>query len=387
MKYSKNDIESRLKNLIEESEDKQTGSCSLICKILSVVGFIIFVVGVPAALYIGLEWNNSVVNYNEVDNNYKELEENLAKNRTESKRLKEELEKYEVELENIKEDIKNTTNSTEEIKKNITEIDKKIAEVKANLTNYTTERDKLKSTNDELKSKNDIVSKELANLEETLKKLNSTLTSNYNSKMIWQIVSGAGIFFTAVGASIDTYLHLRRSKIEIDAQRGKQYSEDYKSVVLGFENFVFLNRIDRKIKELKQCFYNGNKKDLEKCKGIKRPLISISTNSGYYFSIYLEIPWEANEGSYDDPNSVIISANHAAIAKITSSGKNALTIRSETLMEFGNSGIVISLDGKSGTAIASAYNVPDPHNKDNFLNGKSPQFDIAYIKIEDIVLI
>eukprot|EP00826_Nyctotherus_ovalis_P050648 TRINITY_DN6238_c0_g1_i2.p1 TRINITY_DN6238_c0_g1~~TRINITY_DN6238_c0_g1_i2.p1 ORF type:complete len:263 (+),score=38.09 TRINITY_DN6238_c0_g1_i2:168-956(+) len=247
------------------------------------------------------------------------------------------------------------------------------------------ERDSLKSANDELKKRYNKSSENLLALQKTMQELSASLASARNSKITWQIVSGIELFCMTVSAAIDTYLHTQASQLQIDAQRAKQYANDYHKAATAFEDYAFLSRVFNKPVKRTLCFHNGEKEDLQLCADVKPSIVSISTLSGYHFAVYLEVPWTTVEGSYKDPSSFVVSVNRNAAAHIhPSSSNNALTVRSESLMEFGNNNIVISLDGKNGTARASAYDVPKPYNAENFLSGDSVHFDVADIKIEKI---
>ena len=128
-------------------------------------------------------------------------------------------------------------------------------------------------------------------------------------------------------------------------------------------------------KGLRHEVHNMQKKGLQSCVNLKPLLVSISTYSDYYFAFYLNITWSVNEGNYNDSHPFVISANHGNAASIQL--KERMLQRSETLIEFGNASIIISLDRETGTVKANAYNVPQPYTADNFLSGKSTLFYIA----------
>lgn len=385
---SKSDIEDRLKSLIEESGGKKSERCtSLPCKIVSVLGFVLLAASCSLAFFAWFRWEANLSNYSVIERNLTKHKENLTRALGEVEKQRNALKECNVKLKKVKEQIKNLVIKIDDTKNKTADTEKRMVDVNKQLTTNKGERDQLKLANDELKKKYNKSSESLLVLQKTMQEVSASLASTRNGKITWQVISGIELFCMTISAAIDIYLHSRASQLQVDAQRASQYALDYHKAAAAFENYAFLSRVFNKPVKRTLCFHNGEKEDLQMCAGVKPSIVTVSTFSGYRFAVYLEAPWTTVQGNYGDPNSFVVSVNRNAVAHIRpNSSNNALTVRSESLMEFGSGGIAISLDGKNGTARASAYDVPKPYTADNFLSGDSVHFDVADIKIERIEL-
>ena len=382
-----------MKNLIEETNDEPSscGTCetcrgSIIYKIFAIVGFLL--VGGTAAFAVlnWMKWESNKKDYNSLEKKVIGEKINLVYYQDVYKNLTKDYEEANKQLKKLKDQNHQMNEKIKDIKNKTVNIEKRLKEIRVTLEKVTKERDDEKAKYNSVKQIFDKLQKELRNLTSVMKELNDTLIKERHAVNTWKIISGISFGLVCIETIADIGFRYLVINEEHHLIRNKQRALDYHAAASGFETYAYLTREINKTVARTVCFHNGAKKDLSRCANQKPVLISINTYGGFTFGIFLSIGWMNNEGTYNDEGSFIISANHNETAVITKEASSkALTITKDTLMEFGNNGIVISLDGKNGTAKANGYHIPAKYSAENFLSGNAT-FDIADIKIEHILL-
>ena len=380
----KREIERRLQALIEISGAPPRCS-STIFKVATVIGFILFCAVAAGSLFVWVKWENSKTETKIVVNDKVQNEKRLAQSKETLKAMRQVLDDTVAQLSKVRTEVADYTKKIDEIKHKTEEMEKSVADMTKALETATKERDQAKIINTNLRSEDQKLTEQVQTMKREIETLNNTAKRDREVLNIWKIGSNAGLLFTAITGLIDINGRVSLINKKEDYRVLEEKSRAFPSLAPVFENYAYWAHSEKFTIRREVCFHNGQKADLQKCVNMSPTLTTITTRNGFVFSILLTIAWRTDLGTYADDKSMVLSANHAKSAIIKDQySKSAFIVKPSTLMEFGNEGIMILLDGKNGTANAGAYNVPSPYAADNFLETKSASFDVLDIKVERI---
>ncbi len=385
MTDDKREIEKRLKALIDVSSAPPRCT-SKIFKVMSIIGFLVFL---GSAVLCFMAWRNWQVAKDDKMRYTEELKYNnreLGRTEEDAKTLRVLLSETVAELEKVEKDVNSAKADNDALKK-------KIEVLKANIANATTtyrtigaKRDELKTKNDQLSAEDKTLTEELNKVSARAKELNVTYQSETTALNAWKIGSCIGLGVLVAEGMESAWAHSRYWRLLLEQQPAEQLKAAFPKVSAGFEDYTFLTRSNGGSVSRTTCFHNGGKQDLQSCTNAYPTLTTVTTKTGFRFSVLLTIPWRVDNGHYADEGSLGISANHGAAAKIRAEDKEyAIIVDNNSLFNFGRDNIVISTDGKTGTARASSYSIPTEYNNENFfLTGTS--FEVSDIKVERLIL-
>ena len=381
MTDDKRSIERRLEALLEASTGTSRFT-SVIFKIAAILGFLLTIVAAVGCVMMLMKSGTAEDDVKTVKSQavkYKEwLERAIQDNRSRS----EELDILVKELETVKASVKDYKNKTDEMKIKIDTMQENIGKVNKTLEEVTKDRDVQKQLNGELNKEKEQLDKDFANMTHYVHDLNTTFTHADEILDLWKIGTGVGLLGVGIGGFMEINAHVSVWEREEQIRAAQQHERDFHLMAPGFENYTFLSRSLGAETKRETCFQNGQKADLKACENASPTLTTITTTTGYRFSVFLSIPFKSEPGQFADARSFAVSSNHGAMAKLKDVD-HALVMDNTHLIQFGKTGITIALSGENGTAKGDSYDVPAPYHNENFFhNGTS--FFISEIKIQKL---
>jgi len=375
-----NDIEKRLAELAVDS-NKSSFWTKLSVKIIIIVSWLMLAAAAAGCIYLYIIWSTNTTDVN--DYNYKT--EKSKSDLVAARRLQNDLVyksgNLSIDIQNAKQNVTDARKIVADYNEKIKNITNEINDISKTLHETEQERDTLKTQHDHLIEEDQKLQKEKLNVTHFWNEYSEKLKSAVRNLTAWKLGSGFGFFAGALLGINDFTTNSKLAEKREELNQTTHMEKAFSKLSSQFENYIFtLHEKQNKIKRT-ECSRGVSKKDLEKCNGKSPTLTTVMTTTGFRFSVFLTIPWTTTEGKHNDPAAMAFADNHAEAVTIKPDHP-AFIVSPNTLVQFGNTDIVINLEGAGHTSVDS-FNLPSGYDKDYFF-AEGPKFSVYDMIVEHI---
>ena len=382
MSGASSDLEKKLNELAQTHNQEPSWKKFFDFRILVVFSWLILLIIAIMCIYTGASWSSTSSEVESFNNRIQKNKIGLDKTLQEKQNLLNKLSNITDELSKTRQESSEWKAKNGEIQGKIDTITKDIANLENSLKDVQRDLEQVKGIHSGLVNEDNRLQKELSDATKTLEEVKAQFTLVSKTLAKWKMASGFGFIGTAFFALYDFSVNARLWQSREELNQTQAMQQAFPLLSPKFENYAFWKSTVSASVHRTECFRGRNKADLKRCVGQAPTLTTITTNSGYKFGVLLTMPWTTDYGGYEDTKAFAFSDNHAEIAQVKKD-ESSFVVNAQTLIQFGKSDIVISLDGRTGTARAESFNIPSGYNRDYFFHN-GYQFSVKEVVVEVI---